>query len=301
MGPMAILTSRKIRFTVREYLRMSEAGVFDDRRVEMLDGRILQMHARSNAHMAAVTRINILLNRHFSDVKKYWLVVQGTYTIEPADAPDPDFHIFAAPVGTPDADLPRPFLVIEVAQSSYRRDSGIKLRRYAAAGVADYWIVNIAEKRVEVYRGSENPTGRKRDWRYGSVQQFGIDQKVKLLARPEIELPVGEMLVSVWDCARELLLPNPKPDEMLSPFFCETRIARFDDPAARAVRTELESERPCRFPAEDVFDRVHEDLCHVRRRVSAKAQSPHAAPGPNDLAAGDFKSALKVPAAAVIE
>jgi Uma2 family endonuclease len=191
---MAIITSPQIRFTVDEYFRMSEAGVFDDRRVELLDGRILQMHAQSNPHMASITRCNILLNRHFNDPKKYWLIVQGTYRIEPKDAPDPDFVVYDVPVSTPDEKLPCPFLIIEVAQSSYKRDSGIKLRRYAAAGVKDYWIVNIPEKRVEVYRSPRNPTGRKRDWGYAPPKYFGVGEKVKMLAYPKIELPVSEML-----------------------------------------------------------------------------------------------------------
>jgi Uma2 family endonuclease len=191
---MALLTSKKVRFNVDEYFRMSEAGVFDGRRVELLDGRILQMHAQSNPHMASVTKTMIALNRFFGDAKRYWLVVQGTYRIEPFDAPDPDFAIYDVPVGTPDDDLPRPSLVIEIAVTSYKRDSGIKLRRYAAAGVRDYWIVNVPQKRVEVYRDPENPTGRKRDWRYATPKYFGMNDEVPLLAYPQIQLSVRDMM-----------------------------------------------------------------------------------------------------------
>ena len=191
---MAILTSKKVRFTVDEYFRLSEAGVFDDRRVELIDGRIVEMHAQANPHRAGVTKSNIALNRHFGDPTRFWLVVQGTYIIEPYDAPDPDFHVFDVPVGTPDRELPRPFLVIEVSHTTYKRDSGPKLRRYAAAGVRDYWIVNIAERRVEVYRDPNNPTGRKADWRYESVTHHAAGSKVKLLAFPKIALAVAEML-----------------------------------------------------------------------------------------------------------
>lgn len=189
-----IATSKRIKFTVDEYFRMSEAGVFDDRRVELIDGRIVQMHAQANPHRAAITRINIILNRNFSNPKRFWLVVQGTLIIQPYSAPDPDFHVFDVPVGTPDDDLPRPFLVIEVSHTTYKRDSGSKLRLYASTGVEDYWILNIPERRLEVYRKPENPTGRKRDWRYASVQHFKPGGKVKLLAYPKIAIPVDEML-----------------------------------------------------------------------------------------------------------
>ena len=189
-----IATSKQVRFTVREYFRLSDAGVFGDKRVELLDGRILQMHAQANPHRAAVTKGTIALARYFSDPKRFWLVVQGTYSIEPHDAPDPDLHVFDVPVGTPDEKLPKPFLVIEVSHTTYKRDSGIKLRRYAAAGVEDYWIVNIPERRVEVYRAPANPTGGKRDWRYESRQVFQGTQKCKLLKFLRISLVARELL-----------------------------------------------------------------------------------------------------------
>src|SRR3982751_1496429 len=111
---MAILTSPKVRFTVKQYFRMAEAGVFDDRRVELVDGRILQMHSQANPHRASVTRCMILSSRHFSDTTKFWLVVQSTYVMEKYDAPEPDVYILKCPVGTPDDNQPKAFLVIEV-------------------------------------------------------------------------------------------------------------------------------------------------------------------------------------------
>jgi len=191
---MALVTSKQIRFRTDEYFRMSEAGVFGGRRVELLDGRICEMNAQADPHMAAITKTMILLNRHFGDMKKFWLIVQGTYRIEPYDALDPDFHIFDTPVGTALERRGIPFLVVEVSHTTYKRDSGIKLRRYAAAGVPDYWIVNIPEKRVEVYRNPENPTGRKSDWHYAAIRHFALNGKVKLLAYPRIEIQVRDML-----------------------------------------------------------------------------------------------------------
>jgi Uma2 family endonuclease len=191
---MSIATSKRIRFTVKEYFRMSEAGVFDGRRVELLDGRIYKVLAQSNPHRSAVAKINIILTRHFGDVSRYWLSCQSTCILEKYDAPDPDLYVLNAPVGTPDEKLPVPFLLIEVSYTTYKRDSGIKLRRYAAAGVKDYWIVNIRQQRVEVYRDPENPTGRKRDWRYATPMYFGVNDAVALLAYPQIKLNVRDML-----------------------------------------------------------------------------------------------------------
>src|SRR5438874_11317953 len=110
---MAILTSPSIRFSVREYFRMSDAGVFDDRRVELIDGRILQMPAQAIPHVASVSKSTILCSRHFSDTSKFWLAVQSTYLMEKYDAPEPDLYILKCPVGTPKTKQPKAFLVIE--------------------------------------------------------------------------------------------------------------------------------------------------------------------------------------------
>lgn len=152
------------------------------------------MNAQSDPHMIAIRKVGKALERHFGDDSKFWIMSQGTYTIEPFDAPDPDFHVVNVPMGTPKTKRPRPFILIEISVTTYKHDSGIKLRRYAAAGVQDYWIVNVAEHRVEVYRDPENPNGRKRDWRYATPKYFGMNEEIALLAYPNVRLRVRDML-----------------------------------------------------------------------------------------------------------
>ena len=146
--------------------------------------------------MAAITRMNIILNRHFRDMKRFYLVVLGTYVIEPFDAPDPDFSVYAVPVGTPSSKRPPPFIVIEVSKSTLSRDRGIKLRRYAAAGVQDYWIVNVIDRQIEVYRQPTNPTGRKADWQYATRTDHKAGASPTLLAYPEIAVAVDDLFVN---------------------------------------------------------------------------------------------------------
>lgn len=189
-----IATAKRIKFTVAEYFRMSDAGVFGDRRVELVNGRILQMHAQATPHRAAITRGTIILSRHFSDMSKYWLLVQSTLILQPYGAPEPDFHVFEAPVGTPDRKLLRPFVVIEVSDKSYRRDSGSKLRQYAEAGIEDYWIENLNSQRIEVYREPFNPTGKADDWQYRDIKHYARGEKIALRHLPNIVLDVNELL-----------------------------------------------------------------------------------------------------------
>ena len=146
------------------------------------------MASQSEDHIAGITRSNIILNRHFGNPNRFWMTVLGTYVIEPYDAPEPDFAVYPVPVGTPNGTRMTPKLVVEVSKKSYPRDSGIKLRRYAAAGVKDYLILNLNESRLEVYRHPMNETGLKSDWRYDSVTHYYRGQCVTLLAYPDVSI-----------------------------------------------------------------------------------------------------------------
>lgn len=188
-----LATPRTIRFSVEEYFKMSEAGIFDGRRVELLEGRIVPMHAQGSAHWWTITRTSrILLDRFAPD--QFGVAIQGTLRLGSANAPDPDLSVYAAPEGTHESLLPLPFLVIEISDTTYRKDSGVKLRMYAAAGIGDYWIVNLPAKRIEVYREPSNKTGKRRDWHYASVEQFVAGQKIRLLKYPKISVGVSELL-----------------------------------------------------------------------------------------------------------
>ncbi|MFT3787683.1 MAG: Uma2 family endonuclease [Tepidisphaeraceae bacterium] len=182
------------RFTFDEYMRMAEANVFGTEKVELLNGRVYWMHSQGNPHRVHITLMNIILNRFFNDPKKDWLVVQGTHRLDEFNAPDPDFTVYDVPVGTPDDELPTPILIVEVSNKTYKRDSGMKLRKYAKADVPEYWIVNVKERRLEVYRKPINPTGDEKDCRYEDVQMLTRGQTLTLLKRPEAVVAVNEVI-----------------------------------------------------------------------------------------------------------
>ena len=192
MLEMSQVAPNPVRFTVGEYLRMSEAGILGRRRTELVDGKIKKMAPQKDRHMWSVSKITRLLI-HATTLKDT-LIVEGTLYLDEQNAPEPDFHLFDVPVGTPREKLPLPILVIEVSDTTYRRDSGSKLRLYARTGVVDYWTVNLRENRVEVYRKPHNPTGKASDWRYASVNHLAIGEVVAMLKRPKVGFDVEAML-----------------------------------------------------------------------------------------------------------
>jgi Uma2 family endonuclease len=142
--------------------------------------------------MAAVTLGNDALARLAGSGD--WIVSQGTLTLSRYSAPDPDLLWLPVPVGTPVHEWPDPVLLIEISDTTYRKDSGVKLRTYAFHGVPEYWIENLAADRIEVYRQPRNPTGRLRDCHYASVEHYARGRMIHLLARPTVALAVDELL-----------------------------------------------------------------------------------------------------------
>jgi Uma2 family endonuclease len=189
---MSRVSSPHVRFTVDELFRLVEADVLDGTRVELLNGRIYRRGPQAVSHMAAISGGFAALFRvaRADD----WVIIRGTLILGRFSAPDPDLMLVPIPPGTPAHLWPDPLLVIEVSDTTYRKDSGIKLRTYAFYGVPEYWIENLRADRIEVYRQPQNPTGRLRDCHYASVQHFGRGQSIPVAARPGVTLAVDELL-----------------------------------------------------------------------------------------------------------
>jgi Uma2 family endonuclease len=184
---------KRMRWTVDHYFRMSELGFFDDRRVELLNGEIIEVPAQGIPHRLSISRISRLLHAAF-DPSRDWVVLQGAVLLSRFSAPDPDFYVLDVPEQKPSAQLPTPILVIEVSDTTYRKDAGPKLRAYAKAGVPDYWIVNLVKQRVEVYRDPANSTDKPSGWEYASIRIHPSGAGVSPLRRPDLKFAVDQML-----------------------------------------------------------------------------------------------------------
>jgi Uma2 family endonuclease len=91
------------------------------------------------------------------------------------------------PLGDYDTAHPdRAYLIIEVAETSLSIDRGIKLRLYASCGVPEYWIVNLAERMIEVY---SEPAGGA----YGKVHRYEHSQSVRPIHFPDVEVRISDV------------------------------------------------------------------------------------------------------------
>src|SRR5262249_53858607 len=131
-----------------EYDRMVELGMFEDERIELLRGVLVQMSPIGSRHSATVDRLTRVLVLALSD--RAVVRVQNPFAATDDSEPEPDFAV----VPLRDYDDAHPecaHLLVEVSESSLRIDRGVKLGIYAENGVPEYWVVNIAKRCVEVY------------------------------------------------------------------------------------------------------------------------------------------------------
>jgi Uma2 family endonuclease len=87
-----------------------------------------------------------------------------------------------------------PLLVVEIAETSLALDREHKSGLYARAGVADYWIINLPENVIEIYRQPALAAGTPFGWRYRSAQQLAPGATISPLSAPEVSIAAGDLL-----------------------------------------------------------------------------------------------------------
>lgn len=146
------ISTQKHRFTVEEYHRMGDAGVFDETRVELIDGEIYDMSPINSPHAGTVKFLNRLLNKWLGD--KYIIGVQDPVTLDNFSEPEPDIAILKMREDFYTGSHPQSedvILIIEVADSSLETDKRVKLPKYAKAGIHEVWIMDINEQCIEIH------------------------------------------------------------------------------------------------------------------------------------------------------
>jgi Uma2 family endonuclease len=171
------------RFTLAQYELMAEAGVFDGKhrqRVELIRGEIRQMTPIGIRHGAVVDRLN-QLSMQLLPPGGAVVRIQGMLTLPALEsAPEPDV-LWLAPRDYFQRH-PEPedvLLLVEVAESSLAEDTGEKAQLCAEAGISDYWVVNLLEDCIEIFRDPQ-PSG------YQSRQKRRGDEAIRPLAFPEV-------------------------------------------------------------------------------------------------------------------
>lgn len=155
MDNFVLLEPERIRrWTVQEYHRMAEAGVLDpDERIELIAGQILLMAAKGTPHVVALALLADVLQ---NQLKGQALVrTQDPIQLDDYSEPEPDLVLVRGSVLDYLAHHPQPsaiYLVVEVADSTLKRDCEVKDKLYARAGISDYCVLDVNNRQLHVFR-----------------------------------------------------------------------------------------------------------------------------------------------------
>jgi Uma2 family endonuclease len=167
-----------------EYDQLVALGVFQDERIELLDGALYEMSPIGIPHNFAVQELNELLVLALHGRAK--VRPQMSFAASELSEPEPDLMI--TPLVRWDTEQAnQAYLVIEVAESSLAIDRGRKRRLYASCGVPEYWIVNLPERCIEVYTAPEGNA-------YARLETYAPGQAIRLCAFPDVEVRVSDVL-----------------------------------------------------------------------------------------------------------
>jgi Uma2 family endonuclease len=178
------------RFTVEEYHRMGQAGVFaPGERLELIRGVIREKTPKGKRHIVAVAKVDRVFQLRLAG--RAGVLVQNPLIRQDWHSePEPDVLVASNPeleaYGTEHSSA---LLAIEVSDTSLQYDRTTKASLYAEAGVPEYWIINLVDDVLEVYR---QPSGQS----YQSKEILKPGSRITPQAWPDLEIDVSELIPS---------------------------------------------------------------------------------------------------------
>lgn len=169
--------------TRAEYDALVRRGALQDARVELLYGRMVSMSPIGTSHRYSVSRLGRLLMVALDGRADVY--VQQPFAAPDESEPEPDVSV-VAPGDYLDDHPKAAWLIVEVADSSLTRDRD-KAKLYAAAGVPEYWVVNLVDQCIEVHR-EPGAAG------YGRVASHPRGDDVRLVSFPDVQIRVTDVL-----------------------------------------------------------------------------------------------------------
>lgn len=184
---------RKRRWSKKEYYRLGELGFFHGQRVELLEGVLMDQSPQGALHADTTDCVRRVLGSLFGT--GYLVRCQFPLDLGQTTEPEPDVAVVVG--------VPRQFqsahptsaeLIVEVSDTTLAYDRHRKGSLYARAGIADYWIVNLVDRQIEVYRDPVPDATQPYGYRYANRTDVSPPNMVSPLALPQAAIPAAELL-----------------------------------------------------------------------------------------------------------
>lgn len=186
---MASIYPRKHVTTLNEWRKLGEAGIFPpDCRVELINGEIFDMSPIGFNHAGHLKRINKVFTRLIPD--DLVTSVQDPLQLGDLSEPEPDFMLLNPHVDYYSSRHPQAndvLLLIEVADTSLAFDQTQKLRLYALHAIPEYWLLNLNDNCLEVYRQPDGDT-------YAEKIVLRASSTITLSQLPSLTIQISDIL-----------------------------------------------------------------------------------------------------------
>lgn len=177
-------TPQPYRWTREQFYELGEAGLFDGRRVILMEGEILVMPAMKPPHQTAVSLAAEAARVAFG--AGFFVREQGPFDVRAATDLEPDIAVVAGSIRDfADGHPTEAALVIEVSDATLAYDRREKASMYAKAGVADYWVVNLRARQVEIHRLPAPDEAQPYGFGYSEVTVYQSGKILQPLAAPQ--------------------------------------------------------------------------------------------------------------------
>jgi Uma2 family endonuclease len=185
-SPPPPIPERK-RWTRAECRVLEASELFHHERVELIEGELIRKMGKKRRHVSTLTLLRAWMAQVFTDE---FVDTEAPIDVaaedNPVNEPEPDLIVLDRPTSTFDQNpAPRNLrLVVEIADSSLAFDLNTKAILYARAAIIEYWVVDVAGRRLIVHRQPQ--AGR-----YQSVVAYGDSEIVAPLAASSRQFPIA--------------------------------------------------------------------------------------------------------------
>ncbi len=179
------------RWTKREYFEAVDRGAFHQQRIFLYRGELIEMPPMGALHAFGIANLTEWLSRTFAP--EYRIRIQLPFETPGESVPEPDGAIVTREQMRRRPHPDKALFLIEVADSSLELEREQALE-YAAARVPEYWIVNMRDRSVEVYREPVDDATAALGARYASHQFFADGQVISPLQKPEAIVTVASLV-----------------------------------------------------------------------------------------------------------
>lgn len=182
LSPPAVQDPPRKRWSRPECDRLEALGIFEQQRVELIEGELIDKMGKNRPHVDTLTLLFGWLIQVFG---LRFVNTEAPIDVapedNPANQPQPDLIVLKRDYSTFRSATPQPQdldLVIEIADTSLAFDLTVKAALYARAAIVEYWVLDVPGHRLIVHRDPQSG-------QYGSVTAYSEQEGIAPLGAPD--------------------------------------------------------------------------------------------------------------------